>query len=367
MQKGHFSPPSSAEADQPREDLFAKYVSPTKRRYAQEGKLFDVDFEITNTCPSTCKFCFSDPLRGKSAFMAKEKVCEILDDLAEAQVKQVWWDGGETLLHPDVWEVLDYAREKGLRSGMFSAGLPLTRAVARRVVEHWENRSINVFAIHIDTIDPQAFAELHDNPRELEPRMQGYRNLLEAGFLPDRVFPCITLTAPAARVFEQTLDWYVDEMGARFMEISVFKPRGRGEINRDLEPSLSDVRRAFEYRAQKLGDPNWARMGSTECTTVQCLTKFYISWDGFVQRCGQFPRETAVGNVYQKRLREIFAQHWDGLTFHDLMDRVKGKCASCENNDLCRGCRAAALYYLGDVEAADPKCWLNPEAQERYL
>ncbi|MDP6874354.1 MAG: hypothetical protein QF521_12560, partial [Alphaproteobacteria bacterium] len=41
---------------------------------------------------------------------------------------------------------------------------------------------------------------------------------------------------------------------------------------------------------------------------------------------------------------------------------VKGACASCDNNDVCWGCRANAYFYKGDVTASDPMCWLNDES-----
>ncbi len=350
-----------------REGIFDKYISPTKLRHWQEKKPYYIDFELTTLCPHTCKFCFSNSnLNPNPVHMPKDKVFEVLDDLVALEFRQIYWDGGESLLHPDFFDVLAYAHERGLGCGAFSGGLPLAnKAMAKKVVDAFQKRQFNVFGIHIDSLNPEAFAELHDNPRELDRRIQGYRNLLEAGFPANRILPCITLTSQAARIIEETIDWYVDEMGARFLEISVFKPMGNAGLNPQLEPSLSEVRRAFEYRARKLGDPTWAHMGSTECTTIQCRTNVYLTVDGNVMRCGQMPRELASGNIYQERLFDIYRRHADTLSMRDI--QVEGQCAVCEHNDICVGCRAAALHYCGDIAAADPKCWLNPDARETYL
>ena len=350
-----------------REGIFDKYISPTKLRHWQEKKPYYIDFELTTLCPHTCKFCFSNSnLNPNPVHMPKGKVLEVLDDLAALEFKQIYWDGGESLLHPDFFDILAYAHEKGMGCGAFSAGLPLAnKIVAKKVVDAFQKRHFNVFGIHIDTLDPETFAELHDNPHELDRRIRGYQNLLDAGFPPNRILPCITLTGPAARTIEKTIDWYVDEMGARFLEISTFKPMGSAGLNPNLEPSLSDMRRGFEYRAQKFGDPTWAQMGSTECTTIQCRTNVYLTVQGEVMRCGQMPRELASGNIYEERLFDIYRRHADTLSMRDL--QVTGKCADCKHNDICEGCRAAALHYCGDINAPDPKCWLNPEAQETYL
>lgn len=348
------------------EDIFDKYISPTKVKHWREKKPYYIDFELTTKCPHTCKFCFSNSNRNPHPVdMPKERVFEVLDDLAALEFRQIYWDGGESLLHPDFFEILSYAHQRGLGSGAFSGGIPLSKGMAKRVVAAYGKKHLNVFGIHIDSLNPEVFARLHDNPRELERRVQGYRNLLEAGFPPERILPCITLTGPAAETIEQTIDWYIDEMGARFFEISTFKPQGSGGLNSYLEPSLSDVRRAFEYRAKKLGSPNWARMGSTECTSIQCRTNVYLTVDGKVMRCGQMPRELNSGNIYEERLLDIYNRHRETLSMREI--KVRGECANCKNNDICEGCRAAALHYTGDITASDPKCWLNPEARERYL
>lgn len=359
-------PAVAAVAAQRHEDIFDKYVSPAKVKQWQDRKPYYIDFEVTTLCPHTCKFCFSNSNRNPNPIhMPQEKAQEVIDDLAELDFKQIYWGGGEPLLHPHFFKLLAYARQKGLGCGAFSAGIPLTEATAEKVVEAYKQHHLNVFGIHIDSLDPEVFARLHDNPAELPKRVQGYRNLLKAGFPPERILPCLTLTGPSAQTIEQTVDWYLDEMGARFLEISTFKPMNRTAVSRELEPSLSDVRRAFEYRAEKLGSPDWARMGSTECTSIQCRTNIYLTAQGLVMRCGQMPRDLASGNIFQERLRDIYRRHYDTLSMWEI--KVQGKCANCENNDICQGCRAAALHYTGDIAAPDPKCWLNPEAKERYL
>lgn len=346
------------------EDPFDKYVSPNKQQAAAEGKPYNVDIELTRRCPATCRFCTSNS-GDTDVMIPTERMFPLLGELWEVGYQQIFWSGGEPLLHPAVFELIEHARSLGFGNGVFSGGQVLTKKMARKVVEFYRRRLINVFGIHIDTLNQDAFNKMHTNPRELARRIEGYRNLLEAGYPPERVLPCVTLTGAAAEHIEELIDWYVDEMGARFLEITVFKPNGAGSRSKDLEPSLSDVRRAFLYRAQKLENENWARIGSTECSTIQCRTNLCLTSDGCVMPCGQLPHEFSVGNFYEESFVDIFRRSWEVISHRCF--QVKGKCASCENNDICVGCRAAAYYYLGDIEGPDPKCWLNPEARELYF
>lgn len=347
------------------EDLFDKYLCPTKVRAAQEGKPHFIYIEATNRCPGSCKFCLATSSRSGTHDLPREKLQELIDELVQLGFRHIYWGGGEPLVHPALFDLVRYAASRGIPSGIFSGGIPLTRQVAREVCRLYQEGLINVFGIHIDTLDRQVFDRLHARPGELQARLEGYRNLLEAGFPPERILPCMTLTGPSAETFEETFDWFVEEMGARFLEVSVFKPQQVGGEHPELEPSLSDVRRVFEYRSRRFGSQNWARIGSTECSKIHCQTHFFLACNGDVMPCASFPREWAVGNIFQERLVNLFRDHGETIALRDIP--IRGKCADCENNDICWGCRAAAYHYLGDVTASDPKCWLNPEARETYF
>ena len=94
-----------------------------------------------------------------------------------------------------------------------------------------------------------------------------------------------------------------------------------------------------------------------------CRTMFNVNYQGQVLSCPVM-RDRIMGNIFEENLKEIFERNRDSLLFNF---QIKGPCATCQNNDLCFGCRATAYHYLGDVEASDPKCWLNPESLGEYV
>lgn len=349
-------------------DMFDIYLNPRRQQAAREGRPFEVDFEINTHCFGSCKICHTSSTPTNRQFMPLEKIREVIDQLVELRISQIWWEGGDPLIHPGIFEAVWYAAEKGLKNAIFTSGLPLSQQMCQKITDHFNRKEINLIGVHIDALNPEVYNRLHWDPKGLEKKMKGYRTLLEVGYPADRILPCLTMTRPALEVIEETLDWYIDEMGAKFVEMTVFKPHGLGGLNRELEPPLSALRRAFEYRAKKLGNPKWLRMATTECSSVRCQTNFYLCTDGTVKICPCVsPEIFSVGNVYQEPLSEIFRKHGRQITMNNLT--IKGQCAECENNadGICRGCRASAYHYLGDFEASDPKCWMNPAAKETYL
>lgn len=223
------------------EKLFDKYVSPTKLRCHDEGRYYFAWLEITNRCPGTCSYCYVTTIdQPQEVSISPEKIRELIDDIRDLGVHHIYWGGGDPLLYPNLFDLLEYSQEQGMSNGVFTTGIPLLdKEMCRRIARASEDRIINVLGVHIDTLNDAVARQLFRHPQDIPRRIEGYKKVLEAGFPPERVFNCLTLTAPSAETFEETFDWCIDTMGARFMEIMVFVPESRGSDNAHLEPSLS--------------------------------------------------------------------------------------------------------------------------------
>lgn len=217
--------------------------------------------------------------------------------------------------------------------------------------------------------DNEVYQNTHTTLRSLDKKIQGYRNLLEAGYPSEKILGLVTLTRHNIGDIEKIVDWFMDEMKSTFVFFTIFKAEGfasKWELERqiDWEPSMSACRRAFEYRAKKCGDKNLLRFGSSDASHLYCRGYFGVMYDGGVTPCLVI-RDLTVGNIYQESLVDIYHKHKDELLFNFV---VEGYCGEeCENRDICCGCRATAYHYTGNVRASDPKCWLNPYNRDEYL
>lgn len=340
---------------------FKLFVSPDERtEYINQVKPFALDFELTSTCAGSCAYCYASSVSSSEPELPKEKVHEVINDAIELGVKQIGWGGGDPIARSDWFEIVGYAIEKGLRCTITTSGL-ISKDVAKKICALGTN--LRRVAVHIDSLNPEIYSKLHTEPKTLDFKIQGYRNLLEAGYPPDQVIGIITFTKFAAQTIEETVDWYVDEMGSKAVCFVRLLDEGFARLHRDWEPSLSEIRRAIEYRAAKLGK-HWLRIGASDGSFLVCRTLIGIMYDGRVSPCTTM-RDLAVGNLYQESLKEIFSRHRDAILFNY---DIKGYCGKeCENRDICFGCRASAYHYLGDVRASDPKCPMNTEAKEYYF
>lgn len=322
---------------------------------------YHLELELTNRCAASCGWCYSSGNTATYTTLPREKFVEVIDQAYDLGVRFVAWSGGDPILHPHWAELVSYAADKGMTGCFLSSGM-LSREDVRKLMRFKD--LLESISIHISTLDPDTYARVHNNPRTLEARIQGYRSLLEAGYPPDKVTNIITLTRPVADRIEETIDWYVDEMGSKSICIAVLKGEGYGATHGEWEPSLLQVSRAYHYRAKRLGE-HWLKLGTIGTSFYYCRTALAVTSDGRVMPCACC-RDLSVGNVFEEDLREIFKRQRDLLLFNQP---IKGYCGSgeCPNLDLCFGCRANAYRYTGDVFESDPKCFLNPAAREYCL
>jgi MoaA/NifB/PqqE/SkfB family radical SAM enzyme len=315
-----------------------------------------LEIELTHRCAGGCNYCFASGRPQDRDYLDLNVVRRVLDEATEIGMRMVWWLGGEPLFHPHLFDLVHHAARLRMAQVVVTSGL-IGKGVAAQLAEVKDYIHI---VVHLDTVDPEAYAKVNRNPGTLSGKMRGYENLLAAGFPEDQVTGQVTIVRPVVESFGRTLDWFKDRMGANFVLTRVFKPLGMGKEAVHLEPSLENVRSCFIRRNAKFGTE--LPFKTLDVNFYICRSNVGIHPDGEVTPC-LFLRDQGLGNVYHESFRKIVAEHRDELFFNFVPE---GPCGMCEcHNDpdtCCIGCRVNALVYTGNLRGSDPKCSLNPEA-----
>lgn len=337
---------------------FWEFIAPEARReYESRNAVYTLMVEITNKCAGSCSFCFSSSTTSLDhAAIPTEKVLQLLDEAHRLDIQEFVCTGGDALAHSDWMDIVRYAKGNGM-SIFLGTSMLISKNVAKQICQ----LGVDLMCAHIDSIRQDVYNKVHTNPKTLEKKIEGYQNMLEAGFPPERMIPLLTLTKPVMDSIEETIDWYVDDMRVKAMALIPLKGEGFGKEIKYLEPGMSEFKRAYEYRAKKLG-PEWLRLGTCDLGKYFCKTHICVHTNGQVAPCN-VQRELGVGNIYQESLEDIIERHRNHLLFNF---EIKGVCGHCQYNDLCIGCRANSYYYTGNLQYSDPKCFLNPNNTEEY-
>ena len=213
-----------------------------QKRYFYENRLYALQIESTDACAQGCIYCYAGSTPQETRGLSSEEIRGLLDDAVTLEIRAIDWLGGDPLVRPDWYELMQYAQSVGLLNNVWTSGLPLRNEdVARKVYEVTEGAFVSV---HVDSITPETYAKLHwgGNERYIEAIVQGVDNLLALGKPPDKMINCITYTARQGPVDAiQTMRWWFAEKGLRTC-LTMFNPAGMGAEWRELEPHVSEIR-----------------------------------------------------------------------------------------------------------------------------
>lgn len=331
-----------------------------------------VSWNTTNACNQNCAHCYRDAGAARQEELDTKEAVALIDQVAAAGFKIFIFSGGEPLLREDIYELVAYACQKGLRPVFGTNGTLITAAVARRLKE----AGAAVMGISLDSTDPAAHDRFRRTSGAWEAAVAGMRYCAEAG-LPFQVHTTV-------------MEWNYDEvealtdlavqLGARGHHVFFLVPTGRAvEIEHTTlraaayEPLL---RRLLE-KQQTVGievkptcAPQFMRIARQLGIPVKyargCLAGLsYCLIDpvGNVQACAYL--DIVAGNIREKpfdviwRTAEIFVR---------LRTRkYDGACGMCEYQDVCGGCRARAYYYHGDYMAEEPWCLYRPREKSHAV
>lgn len=111
---------------------------PQTPKPSNESRPYTVaQIEVTSRCSTGCVFCPHDSLSERwingdlSLHLYRERITPFLD-LFDLVYLQGW---GEPMLHPDLWEMLSLAQQKGCRTGFTTNGAWLHDEENRRLVD----------------------------------------------------------------------------------------------------------------------------------------------------------------------------------------------------------------------------------------
>lgn len=321
-----------------------------------------LSWNVTNGCNMYCEHCYRDAGAKASDELSTVEGKKLIEEIARVGFKIMVFSGGEPLMRPDIYELVAYAREQGLRPVFGSNGTLITLEVAKRL----KKAGAMAMGISLDSVDPVKHNRFRAFPQAWEGALHGMRNCREAG-LPFQVHT--TVVDWNYDELEQITDLAI-ELGAMAHHFFFLVPTGRA-VNIEQESLRAEqyesvLRRIMEKQQQvdielkPTCAPQFMRiakqMGMNLRFTKGCLagTSYcIISPKGDVQPCAYL--NMPVGNVRQTPFDEIWRNN---EIFHSLrQDTLKGGCGSCGYNKICGGCRARAYFYNeGDYLAEEPWC-----------
>ncbi|AVX31272.1 putative heme d1 biosynthesis radical SAM protein NirJ2 [Carboxydocella thermautotrophica] len=321
-----------------------------------------ISWNTTNQCNMYCEHCYRDAGAKASEELSTEEGKALLEEIAKAGFKIMIFSGGEPLMRPDIFELVEHAVKLGLRPVFGTNGTLITPEVARRLKEVG---TMGV-GISLDSIDADKHDKFRAYPGAWRDALKGMKNCRDAG-LPFQIHTTV-------------VDWNYDEvekitdlavgMGAVAHHIFFLVPTGRA-VNIEEESLRAEQYEALLTRIMKKQQevdielkptcaPQFMRIAKEMGMDLRfgrgCLagTSYcIISPKGDVQPCAYL--NIPMGNVRDIPFSKIWAENPVLQELRTL--NYSGGCGVCKYKKICGGCRArAAFYNNGDYMAEEPWC-----------
>lgn len=296
-----------------------------------------VVWNITRECNLKCVHCYNDSGAGRKCNDASTPEAKaVLDDIAAYGVPSILFSGGEPLMRPDLFELMEYAAGVGLRTVISTNGTLIDEDAAKRV----KDLGVSYVGISLDGI-----GKINDKFRGMdgafERAVRGIKNCQAAGV---RVGLRLTLTKRNVQDIEGLFNFF-DAEGVERACFYHLVPSGRGQdmFNDDLTHQQS--RDAIE--------------------TIMAKTKEF-------QSKGKETDILTVDNhvdgiyIYLKLLKEDparAAKVWELMTWNGGGMYSSGVGISCiDFNGKVHPNQFWGHYDLGDIhDKPFSEIWTNPE------
>ena len=353
-----------------------------------------VVWNCTRTCNLKCMHCYAAAANHQfEGEMTTEEGKAMVDDLAAFGSPVLLLSGGEPTMRPDLPEIAQYAKSKGMRVVISTNGTLISPEFARTMADV----GLSYVGVSLDGART-THDEFRKSPGSFDAALEGMRNSREAGIK-------VGLRMTVSKLNADDIDEMFDLMQTEGINRACFYHlvyTGRGSSLMDEDLDHAQTRRAvrkimdrtqqwfdmggkpeiltvdnhadavFVYLELLREDPDHAKdvmqllnwnQGNSSGNGIGC-----VSWNGEVY-ADQFWRHFSFGNVRERPFSEIWMDTSRTTPQSELMYRLKdkrpfvtGRCKTCQWLNICGGnFRVRAEAATGDLWSPDPACYLTDD------
>jgi AdoMet-dependent heme synthase len=356
-------------------------------------------WEITQSCDLACKHCraAAQPIAHPDQLTTAEGK-KLIDQIAEMHIPIFVFTGGDPLKRPDLYELIRYCDEKGVKVAVTPSATPL---LTRDAIFKMKEAGVVRLGISLDGSSPEIHDKFRGLPGAWARTIQAVEWAGEAG-LPIQVHT--TISRHNADDLDNLCALF-EKLNIVMWNVFFLVPVGRGQLDdllsgEEFENVFGKIyelsnrvkfqiktTEAMHYRRYLLqnnlkerqmghghGHPAGvareyepgAPEADVKTRTANWMTRrvndgkgfLFVSHMGNVYPSGFLPIH--AGNIREKGLADIYQ---NSPIFKALRDtgRLEGKCGACEYKEICGGSRARAYAVTGDPLAQEPCCIYQPK------
>ncbi|XXK22883.1 radical SAM/SPASM domain-containing protein [Arenicellales bacterium nBUS_48] len=307
----------------------------------------------SSLCNYKCSFCFQADTKGmkevglKRGWMDIQLFKKIIDDFKEFPdpIKKIKiGNHGEPTLHPDLVEMVDYARTSNTAEiiEMFTNGSKLEPKLNEGLVRAGLQR-IN---ISLEGLSDQRYLEVAGIKQNFNAIIDGVRSLHEIKVRENselQIYVKIADQAHALKGGKDTKFYLTDEEKKFFFD--TFTPICDEIFVEKIVPQWADTQLEKQNDLEDTGMYG-QKIGKWKDSCPFIFMYMHFNCDGTVSPCTlDWPRKVVVGNAKNESVKDI----WGGKALRELQVAMLAGQRKCIN--LCNNCSAPMVCVEEDLDA----------------
>lgn len=115
-----------------------------KKDGVHQPQLTSLEIILTSKCNERCIHCYiPNQKKDAATTLGKDQIKDVIRQFREMNGSKINFSGGEPLLHPDIWELLEYCTQQDIKVSLNSNMLLLTQEIVKRL------KALSLFYIQV--------------------------------------------------------------------------------------------------------------------------------------------------------------------------------------------------------------------------
>jgi radical SAM protein with 4Fe4S-binding SPASM domain len=318
--------------------LDIKKIEPFSQEYSAPIR---VDLALTFKCQNSCIHCYAGGSH-KTAELTTFQWKEVIDRLYDVGVFILTFTGGEPTLREDLPELLSYAQNKGLVTGLITNGRKLAE---KKYAQKLEKAGLDFVQVTLESHKPKIHNLITGNTKSWKETITAIKNLI-----PTKIYTTTntTLNQHNAKEFLDTID-FIKELGVAAFGCNSLIYSGKAkDVKQDFALSheeLKEILPKIHNKAAKVGlkflwytptqycklDPVKLGLGIKSCSAA--MINICIGPNADVYPCQSYFE--SMGNILKQNWKSI----WNNPLAIKIRKReyIESKCKDCSQIQICGG------------------------------
>ena len=316
-------------------------------------------FELTPKCNHDCIYCYNVWRHGRypEGEIGVESWEKIITKLKkETKFKMVAFSGGEPLLDPKIFDILQVLKKYRINTNLITNGSLMSEEFARRFVKG----KISIFEFSLVAPNREDHKRIK-GVDDFDKVVEGIANVKKAG---GRIITVFVATNKNIHLLKDTLDLSIF-LGSDGMMFNRINPACKEHI--ELMPTDVQIKEALEFLDGFVGKfkfpisvsipiqpcvidmKKYSNLSYGYCPSGNERSYYTIDFLGNVRICNHSPE--ILGNLLEEDFAEIIKNSY----VEEFKKVLPKECSGCEHLNECRGgCKASSEVCYGCLSKVDP-------------